>query len=185
MNPLLHKILNAPVPVSGTGDSPLAPARKGIAKLRYSHEAMIDLIIQRPEIRQGELAIIFDRTPSWISIIMSTDLFKAKLAERREQLVDPEIRESWRVRAEGCMSRATEILEEKLDRPADQVPDQLALQTIKVMGANLGLGTRDPIISQTQVHVHLEELGNNLVGLLRRRKTLAAEETIDVPKDGA
>lgn len=170
-NPLLQALIDHQPGERIAGASPLAPAAQPIQKLRYSHEAMIDLIVAQPWISQNDLAAHFGMSPSWVSTVICSDIFQSKLAERRDKLVDPEVRASLKTQFAGLLSRSMEILRHKLDQTPDRVPDQLAVQVAKMAGQSLGYGAVDGArISVHETHVHLEELGNNLVGLLRRRK---------------
>jgi len=172
MNPLLKALVDGSPGQSLPGPSPLAPRPPpAIQKLRYSHEAMIDMLIAEPWIAQGELAQRFGMSPSWISTIICSDLFQSRLAERRDQLVDLEIRSNLKTQFEGLLSRSMEILRHKLDAHPDNVPDQLAVQVAKISGQSLGMGVRETRVSVQETHVHLEQLGENLVNLLRRRRS--------------
>ena len=55
-----------------------------IAKVRYNHNAMIDWMIANPACSLGAMAIEFEVTQSWISTVVNSDIFKAKLAERQD-----------------------------------------------------------------------------------------------------
>ena len=177
MNALLQRLVDGELPAAMPAASPLAARPSPIQKLRYSHEAMIDVLIAQPWIKQNELARIFDKSASWISTILCSDLFQSKLAQRRDELVDPEVRFCIKTQMEGLHARSMEILREKLDKDSEQVPDQLALQVLKTTSQGLGMGA--PKVSVTETHVHLEELGQNLVGLLRRRRAAVEREIVD------
>jgi hypothetical protein len=179
MNPLLQSLVDSKPSESLAGDSPLVAKPGPIQKLRYSHEAMIDLLISQPWISQNALADHFGMSASWVSTIICSDLFQSKLAERRDQLVDPELRLSIKAQMEGLHSRSMDILRRKLEKSPEEIPDQLALQVAKVMGQGLGYGGNESRVSVQETHIHLEQLGENLVGLLRRRKAVAAEEYVD------
>lgn len=174
MNATLQALVEGKPP----GASPLAPPpnpKQAVQKLNYSHEAMVNLIIANPAISGNELAEIFGYSASWISTIITSDLFQAKLEERRAEFVDPELRLSIKTQMNGLLHRSLEILQHKLSKKPDEVPDQLALQTAKIMGQNLGHGN-EVKVSIEQTNTHLHELGDNLVGLLRRRKAEVALE---------
>lgn len=152
----------------------------GIEKVSYTHEALIDLMIARPELSQRQLAAHFDYTEAWLSQILSSDAFQVRLAERREQLIDPAIRESLRVRFDSMVQRSLEILSEKLARPAAEVPDQLALRAFELSARAAGYGARvDPVRVDVNVNNHLEVLSGNLTALLRRKKAEIIDETGD------
>lgn len=152
----------------------VAPAAKPtIAKVSYSHEAMIDLIIAHPGISQNALAAHFGYTASWISQVISSDTFQTALAKRREQLVDPLMRETVETQFKALVARSFDILQQKLNRPAVEIPDNLALRTFEIATRAAGYGVREtPPVAQTpvEVNIHLEQLGGGLVALLQRKK---------------
>lgn len=172
MNAMLKNLVEGkpfePLPA----DSPLAVLPKPpLQKLSYNHEALIDMLIAEPWISQNELAGRFGLSASWLSTIICSELFQDRLAQRREQIVDPELRQSTKAQLQGLHSRSMEILRKKLDAEPEAVPDQLALQVLKVTGSSLGLGgERDTRVSIHETHLHLEDLGKNLVSLLHRKK---------------
>lgn len=86
-----------------------------IATVKYHHDAMIDEIIAFPSISQGELAARFGFTQSWMSIIINSDAFQERLAERKAELIDPKIRASVEQRLEALAKRSLDKLLEKLD----------------------------------------------------------------------
>lgn len=151
-----------------------AEARPAIAKISYSHEAMIDLIIANPGISQNELARHFGYTPSWISQIISSDTFQSALAKRREQLVDPLIAAEVELQFKSLVSRSLDILHQKLNKPAAEIPDNLALRALEIGSRAAGYGVKDPTQASpstpAEVHIHLEQLGGGLVALLQRKK---------------
>lgn len=151
------------------------PAGGGaIAKVSYSHEAMIDLIIARPGISQNAIAAHFGYTPSWISQVISSDAFQSALAKRREQLVDPLIAAEVESNFKALVARSLDILQQKLNKPVDEIPDNLALRTFEIASRAAGYGAKDIGVAQpatqVEVNVHLEQLGGGLVALLQRKK---------------
>lgn len=157
---------------------PAAPAPKGIAKLRYTHDAMVDLIIANPAISQNDLAARFGYSASWVSQVIASDAFQTRLAERSEELVDPTIRATVKDRFEALVLRSLDILRQKLDRPTADIPDQLALRTLDIASRAAGYGAKvEATKVEVNVHQNLEVLGENLVRLLHRKKV----EVIDVP----
>ena len=159
--------------------------RMGIEKVQYTHDSMIDHLIANPTISQGELAAIYGYTPSWVSQVISSDAFQARMHERREQIADPTIRATMKERFDGVIRRSLEILEHKLNKDADRVPDQLVLQAMGLASRAAGYGARmeSAPAPQVNVSVYLEEHAGNLTRLLRREKT-AALEPIEVAPDG-
>lgn len=154
-------------------------ARPVIAKVNYSHDAMIDMILAQPGISQNEIALRFGYTPGWISQVMASDAFQARLAERSSEVVDPLLRATVKERFDGLVLRSLEILRDKLDRPSSDIPDQLALRALEISSRARGYGGKDEVPPQTNVsvEVHLESLGANLTTLLRRRKAEVIDST--------
>ena len=54
-------------------------------RIRYTHEGLIDMIIAEPWVSQNELAMRFGYTAPWISTVMTSDAFLAKLEERKAE----------------------------------------------------------------------------------------------------
>ena len=76
------------------GSAPLqgtTSAANAVARVNYSHDAMIDLIIANPAISQNELAKHFGYSAAWVSRVRNSDAFLARLAERKGDIVDPSI----------------------------------------------------------------------------------------------
>lgn len=142
-------------------DRPAPPSVKP-PRVRYTHEAMVDLILENPWISQNALAAYFGYSPGWISTIITSDAFQAQLAARREELVDPELRLSLQERFQALTAQSLRVLQEKLSRPSDQVPDNLALRAAELGAKALGIGGNAP---QGAVVVTSEE---RLAGLAHR-----------------
>ena len=107
-----------------------------LQKIRYTHDAAIDVILANPSITQKELARMFDRTEAWVGILVNSDAFKARLAERKGELLDPQIRASMEQRLEGLANRA-------LDKLLDRIDSQVPLRPLELVAiAKLGVGDR-------------------------------------------
>lgn len=148
-----------------------------LAKVSYTHEAMIDLLLAQPAMSQGDLAAHFGYSASWICQILASDAFQARYAERSRDLVDPILRATVEERFKGLVLRSLEILQEKLNKPSHQVPDQLALRTFELSSRAAGYGSREqtPPVAPIEMHLHLEQLGGGLTDLLRRKRAEAIE----------
>lgn len=137
---------------------------------------MIDQILANPGISQNDLAKMFGYTPSWISTVMASDAFQMQLEARRQELVDPIVRDQVRMRMESLVNRSLEVLTEKLARPVEEISDQMALRSYEVATRAAGYGVKQqdsPV--QVNMNLHLETLSSNLVGLLRRKRTEVLE----------
>lgn len=121
-------------------DTAPPPSHTGIARVRYTHDAMIDLIIKNPWISQNEIALHFGYSVGWISQIFCSDAFQARLAEKRIEVVNPELRATIEERIKALAVQSLAVLQEKLNRPASAIPDNLALRAAEFGAKALGLG---------------------------------------------
>ena len=108
-----------------------------IAKTRYTHEAIIDVIISNPGVSQNDLAREFGFTPGWMSIIINSDAFQERLTERKAELSDPVIRASIEDRLDALAKRS-------LDKLLDRIDNNHPISTGDLVRmATLGAGVRN------------------------------------------
>lgn len=119
-------------------DEAKRPTMGNIKKLRYTHEAMVDLIIQHPEISQNHLAALFGYTPSWVSNVMASDAFQEQLAKRRTEICDPILRATLEERTRALYLQSLAVLQQKLDSP--EVSADVAIKAAELGARSLGLG---------------------------------------------
>lgn len=149
-------------------------------KIRYTHEAMADLILENPWISQNQLAAHFGYSPAWISTVITSDAFQALLASRREELVDPELRITLQERFKALCTQSLRVLQEKISKPADLVNDQLVLRTAELSAKSLGLGVAAPSPAAPDPAKYLPELAERLLRLGGRMPTGQAEDAVIV-----
>lgn len=107
----------------------------GPAKLSYTHEAMVDLILQEPTVTAAELGEVFGLTAGWVSRVISSDAFQSRLAERKAKLVDPVIAHTLRERVSGIAVQSLSIIQEKL---TSEESASYALEALGVAAIALG-----------------------------------------------
>lgn len=135
--------------------------RNGIQKVRYSHAALIDMIVANPTITQRMMAAHFGYTEAWISQIMSSDAFQAALALRKEEIIDPILRMTVEERLKGLTLKSIEVLQEHLTVIRDP---EIARDVLSISTKALGYGARGPAV---QV--------NNYVAVMPPKATSSAE----------
>lgn len=123
-------------------------AQNAIARVNYSHDAMIDLMITNPGIKQGELAKHFGYTQAWVSRVMNSDAFLARLAQRKADLVDPAIALSIDERLRAVAAKSLDVVLEKLELPSATF-DQ-AIEAAGVATKALGYGARQSNLNVQQ-----------------------------------
>jgi hypothetical protein len=94
--------------------TPAAATTSAIKHLNYTHEAMADLIISEPTVTARELGEIFNYSPGWVSRVIASDAFQARLAQRKAQLTDPIVAASLDERLRSVAIHSMTIIEEKL-----------------------------------------------------------------------
>ena len=117
--------------------SPSRSRTSGIVKVTYTHDAMIDVILQEPTVTTKELSELFGYSPAWVSRILASDAFQARLADRKSALVDPVIAQSVNTRMKAVVIQATDIVREKLDAEASA---SYAIEALGLASKALGLG---------------------------------------------
>jgi hypothetical protein len=125
--------------------SQITGRKNAIEKVNYSHDAMIDLILANPKITQNELAATFGYSVGWTSRVIGSDAFQARLAERKVEVVDPEIKQNFEQRLQGLGLQSLDVIQRKLD--ATQNPD-LAVKALELSTKALGFGARAQNIAQ-------------------------------------
>lgn len=120
--------------------APLAGSKNGyeLKKLRYTHDAMIDVLIENPALKQYELAQMFSCTKEWISMLMCSDAFQARLAARKADVIDPILVASFKQRMEVLALKSVDVLMQKLDD--EEVPAAVALQSLSIAAKGFGFG---------------------------------------------
>jgi hypothetical protein len=130
------------------------PFKPAIKRVRFTHDAVIDEILMDPAVSQGDLAKMFGFTQAWMSIIVNSDAFKERLAERKGELVDPAIRASIAERLDAVAKRSLDKIMERLDSPASGAIKNADL----VAMARLGVGDKNtrtpgPALQQNNLYV--------------------------------
>lgn len=88
---------------------------KILKKVRYTHDAMIDQIIANPGVSEIELGELFGYSKVWVSRLMCSDAFQARLALRKEEIVDPKLTASVEERLRGAAMKSLEIIQQNLE----------------------------------------------------------------------
>lgn len=116
------------------------PWTRGPKKVSYTHDAMIDMLIMNPMISGGELAAYFGYTRTWVSQVINSAGFKARLEARKSELVDPMIIQNLDEKVLAAAQRSLDVVMEKLD--SAPTPD-FALKVAQTMLQAQGYGARD------------------------------------------
>ena len=107
-----------------------------LKKVGYSHDAMIDMILQDPTVSSSELAALFGYTAAWVSRILGSDSFQSRLAQRKGALIDPIIARSLNDRLRAVAMRSMDVIEEKL---AAEPSAAYAMEALELATQGLGV----------------------------------------------
>lgn len=129
-------------PLLGTASAALA-----IARVKYTHDAMIDLIIANPAMAQGQLATHFGYTGPWVSRIMNSDAFQARLAIRKADIVDPCLVASIDEKLRTMASKSLDLVIQRLELGVDF---DSALKAVEISSKALGYGARQQNLTVQQ-----------------------------------
>lgn len=140
-----------------------APSMGRLKRVSYTHDALIDLIIAHPELDQNQLAAYFGYTPGWISNILASDAFQLKMANRREEVIDPDLKATLEERFRALVIRSLKVLETKLSQST--VSDNVALRAAELGAKALGLGGHSSVPPQSPPADRLLRLAERLVAL--------------------
>lgn len=132
-------------PLQGT-----ATGKNSIARVTYTHDAMIDLILQQPGMNQTDIAAYFGYTQGWVSRVMGSDAFNARLAQRKEEIVNPAILATVDEKLRALAHRSIDVLMTKLD--ATQSPE-IASKGLELSTKALGLGARPQNVQTNNTYV--------------------------------
>ncbi len=162
-----------------------AVGRPEIGKVRYSHEAMIDLLIMNPGISQGLIAKHFGYTQSWVSTIMASDAFQVQLARRRHELIDPTIAATIEERFQALAEVSVNKLLEHVNRPMMEIDPEILIKAAALGAKALGIGgNAAPKTIMVSSDERLEALSGRLRGLLRKQNEGVLDvESKEVPRD--
>lgn len=122
-------------PLQGT-----VSAAGAIARVNYTHDAMIDLMVANPAITQNELAKHFGYSVGWVSRVRNSDAFLARLAERKTDLVDPSIAATVEEKFRAVAQRSLDIVLDKLELNPSFAE---ALDAATLASKALGFGARE------------------------------------------
>lgn len=132
------------LPLEGT-----AWSKHAIQRVSYTHDAMIDLILLKPEVTQREIAAHFNLSEVWISRVRNSDAFLARLAQRKSDLIDPMIVVSFEEKMRSLADISADIVAEKLEATRDV---GLAFKALEMSTRALGYGARQqPQVANTFV----------------------------------
>ena len=122
-------------------------AAGAIARVSYTHDSMIDLIIANPAISQGAIAQHFGYTQAWVSRVFNSDAFQARLAARKTEIVDPQLVLTIDEKLRALASKSLDVVLEKLTVTNSA---EMGLKALEITSKALGYGARQQNLNVQQ-----------------------------------
>ena len=122
-------------------------AAGAIARVSYTHDSMIDLIIANPAISQGAIAQHFGYTQAWVSRVFNSDAFQARLAARKTEIVDPQLVLTIDEKLKALASKSLDVVLEKLTVTNSA---EMGLKALEITSKALGYGARQQNLNVQQ-----------------------------------
>lgn len=152
-----------------------------IKKVSYTHDGIIDVLIAEPLVTQEALARMFGYSTTWISKVINSDLFKARLGERKAELTDPVIVQSVEERLQAVAQRSLDVVLGKLEHSGMVDPD-FALAAAAMSTKALGHGGAGPAARGPSVTINLPGVLSNAQAWAQRHSPPGAVEMVqEVP----
>jgi hypothetical protein len=85
------------------------------AQLTFEHEAMVDQIVQNPSITPHEMAVMFKTTPEKVRIVWRKPMFRKRVSERRNSLIDPSLSERLNDQVRNMTIKALKAINKRMD----------------------------------------------------------------------
>jgi hypothetical protein len=117
-----------------------APLLPVVGKHNYSHQRMVDLILERPDYSYAQLAAHFERPQSWLSSVLASEGFQQCLDPVRHQVADPRLSATLRERFQALAISTTNVLMNRMDNP--DVGDFVLVKSSEIAIKALGMGQK-------------------------------------------
>jgi len=109
-----------------------------IKNLTPRHDVILDFLISNPSLKRGEIAREFGVTEAWLSTIIHSDIFQARLADRQDEFFSEAI-VPLSAKIEALAYKALDVVEDHLNL---QPSAELGLRTAELALKNSVFGTR-------------------------------------------
>lgn len=160
-----------------------APALPPVGRGAYTHLAMIELMVTRPDYSHAMLCAHFGRPSSFMATVLASDSFQLALEPFREKIADPSLAASLQERLKSLVIRSSGMLMEKLEN--EKVTDFTVLKAAEIAIKGLGMGTRFtelPAPGDKEPEAPTKSLAERLLDAMdeRDKKRTVDADTVDV-----
>ena len=115
-------------------------ALAAVGRACYTHTAMVELMLARPDYTHAMLCAHFGRPSSWLASILASESFQQALDPVRHLVVDPALTATLHERYKALAIRTSNVMMDKLD--SKEVTDFMVLKSGEIAMKALGMGTK-------------------------------------------
>lgn len=119
-----------------------------IQKVSIKHDAILDYLLVHPADKLGDVAAVFGVSQAWLSVIIHSDAFKAKLAEKNSECFSTTIL-PLREQLMGVAQVGVEKLGEAMENASTVSDKQFIADTTDSILKNLGYSPKSVAPAQT------------------------------------
>lgn len=101
-----------------------------ITRIKNVHDAMIDWIIANPTAKNSELAEFFGYSAVYTARLTCSDIFQARLQERKAEVVNPVLTASIEDRINGLLALSLDVVETELERSRNPSLAMKSMETL-------------------------------------------------------
>lgn len=143
-------------------------AKKQIVELNHRHAAIAEYLLQNPSARLKDVAAAMGMSPSWVSIVTNSELFREYLRQRSREVGDATFI-SLQEKVQGIAHRAVEKLGEALDSSQDPAFILAAAdKTLQRLGMG-GTGVHVNVDARNQSVTAVQNVSSEVVSEARRK----------------
>ena len=170
--PATASALTVPAPTS-SALAPLTP----VGRQSYTHTAMVNLMVERPDYSHAQLAAHFGRPASWLASVLASEQFQMALDARRHEVADPALTATLHERFKALAIRTSNVMMTKMD--STDVTDFMVLKSGEIAIKALGMGQKgsEQAPAPTAAAPSTDTLAERLLAMMDHKQ---AQGTIDV-----
>lgn len=164
-----------------TGTGQRAAVKPQVKNLTIRHDLILNWLIANPDRPMRECADHFNVTQAWLSIIVHSDVFQARLRERQETLFSNTVldtREKLQTLSHVALDRLTEAVEQSDD--PEFILDAADKALHRLGYAPRTGSTTGPAVANTQVNINIDR-----ATLTDAQQLMQAARAIAAPKPDA
>lgn len=134
-----------------------------IKKISHRHEGVLNWLVSNPHKSQGDCAEALGYTETWLSILIHTDMFQARLLERCEE-VGVVCTHTIKNKLIGIAALSLDRTRERLERLGKEEPtERFLLDTTKNVLAAIGYAPANGgVKEQKHLHLHIPVSGEQI-----------------------